>query len=71
MATKVVFTVRIIYKSGAEAILDCTEFQHSAREVTWEIDKRFVSSNTRPIFMNVDDIAAVWQLDAREVTIPD
>lgn len=56
--------IRIIYKSGAEQVIRCDNFKVTMRggqisKLTWE------NAKPRPLFIGVDDVAAVYDLKSR------
>jgi hypothetical protein len=57
---KRLFTVRVIYKSGATMDFDCDDFtwkrEGGSVKVTWR------NAHPDPILIGADDIAAVYQL---------
>lgn len=60
---KKVFTVRIIYKNGYVHDFDCFDFRVKGNEYKWTA----ASAQNIPVLMNVDEIAAVWQVGVRSV----
>lgn len=53
--------VRVIYKSGADQIIKCDSFKvtmlgGAISKLTWE------NAKPRPLFIGVDDVAAVYDL---------
>ena len=65
-----VYTVKIIYKSGATHLFECTKFNYNQsatgqRQVDWSP----YSSRNTPLIIGVDDIVAVWQVGHRKVLV--
>lgn len=58
-----VYTIRIVYKSGYTHDFDVTNFEIVGQKYTWTP----LCNHNKPIFLGIDDIAAVWQVGAREV----
>ena len=58
-----VFTIRIIYKSGYAIDFDCTEFTITGHQYKWTT----YGEGVRPVLLNIDEVAAVWQISHREV----
>ena len=59
------FLIRILYKSGQDQIMwvynfDC-QFPNTLEKVSYTV----VSATTTPIFIGVDNIEAIWQVDYR------
>lgn len=50
------YTVRVIYKSGATMDFDCDEFSLSGTRATWK------NAHPDPIRFGIDELAAVYQL---------
>jgi hypothetical protein len=59
-----VFTIRIIYKSGATQDFECTEFSIKDGLYSWT-----ALGDVKPLMIGLvsDQIAAVWQVAEREV----
>jgi len=60
-----VFTIRVIYKSGAIQDFQVTEFSIKAGTYTWTT----YGNQVRPLQFGVDDIAAVWQLTTKNLPV--
>ncbi len=58
---KTVYTIRVIYKSGAQMDFDVTSFTIQGGRYAWEWH-----SGPKPILLGVDDVVAVYQLRERE-----
>ena len=59
---QIVFTVRVVYKSGYFHDFDCTKFTITNELVKWElVDKR-----NKPIKISVDEIESVWQVNIKK-----
>lgn len=56
-----IFTVKIIYKSGAVHTFETTKFTVKGGSYHWEN----VDNNNKPVVIGVDEIAAVWQVGCR------
>lgn len=65
MKKQLVFTIRVIYKSGASMEFDCKRFVYKGSSYEWES-----VGEVRPIQFGADDVAAVWQLGQREIDVP-
>ncbi len=57
-----VYTVKIIYKSGASIEFDVTAFAYNNGTYTWTA----FNEKMKPIRLGADEVAAVWQVGARE-----
>lgn len=58
-----VFTVRIIYKSGYAMDFECTEFKIEGYRYSWNS----YGSGPKPVHLNVDEVASVWQISERKI----
>lgn len=58
---KTKFKVRILYKSGNSHEFWATEFNFSKAEASW----KQANPAKRPVMLGVDNIEAVWQVEAR------
>ena len=63
------YTVRVIYKSGAEIEFRCLTFTYNVSTATYEWTVS-PSSPARPILLGASEIAAVWQVGTSEVDVP-
>ena len=64
-----VFTIRIIYKSGATMEFDCFKFnvKKDGSRVTYSWQQ--ADEVLGPIELGANDIAAVWQVGHREIEV--
>lgn len=62
MKFKTVYKVRIVYKSGYTYDFEVYSFTITKGEYNWEP----VHPHNRPIMLGASDIAAVYQIGARE-----
>lgn len=64
------FTIRVIYKSGATIEFECLKFKFSRNslrtEYSWELSPE---SMFWPLEIGADEVAAVWQVGTREITV--
>jgi hypothetical protein len=66
--TETFFNIRIVYKSGYTHDFEVTEFKIKDGSFSW------VAADVakKPLMLGADEVAAVWQLGARQVpTIKD
>jgi hypothetical protein len=57
----VIFKILVVYKSGYTHDFECTNFKITGGRYDWN---RY-DDNNKPIFLGVDDVAAVWQVGYR------
>lgn len=63
--TTTVFTVKVIYKNGVSMEFDVTKYEIDKDGThSWE---RYKNNPTRPMFMNVNEVMAVWIVNEYEV----
>lgn len=55
--------VRIIYKSGAQIDVSCDSFETEANALGVLTKIKWENATPRPMFLGINDISAVWQLD--------
>jgi hypothetical protein len=55
------FKVRVVYKSGYFHDFWCSSFSINGDQYVWNA----VDDNNRPVYIGVDDIAAVYQVSTR------
>lgn len=58
----IVYTVKVIYKSGASMEFDVTAFKYNNGTYTWTA----FGNKIQPIILGADEVVAVWQVDVRE-----
>lgn len=66
---KPIFTIRIIYKSGATMDFDATSFEVDYTSLGGNPRFTWTAANAaapRPLVIGAGDIAAVWQIDAKD-----
>jgi hypothetical protein len=59
-----VFKIRIVYKSGCTQDFECIKFKINSNGYEWD---SYYANGPKPLLLGIEEIAAVWQLDAREV----
>jgi hypothetical protein len=62
-----VYTIRIIYKSGASMEFNCLSFSINGGQYKWEC----ADGDVRPVLLGVDEVAAVWQVAHKEIERPE
>lgn len=66
---RTIYTIKIIYKSGAIHTFDCYKFDVSGTlgaDTNYDIQWESVDANNAPLYIGGADIAAVWQVGIRE-----
>lgn len=69
METRVVYKIRIIYKSGATIDFECFKFKVERNAGSTRYVWNSADENVSPIHLGADDIAAVWQVGHREIEV--
>jgi len=67
MATKQIFMIRIVYKSGYTHDFETYNFKIEDGRYSWEP----VSIDNHPLLLGADEVAAVWQVGVRDEILPD
>lgn len=56
--------VRIIYKSGAQIDINCDSFTTTSNVLGVLTRLEWENARPKPQFLGIDEVAAIWELDA-------